>query len=323
GADLAYLFATTFMEADPLYLSDRDARRAGFERAPVHPLLVLNIALALGVENDSEQALAHLGYYDVRFHQPVYPGATLRSATRVLEVRERGEDEPGVVRVETRAVEDGDGPVLTYERAILVPRRPPGSPSRWSSPAPSGSVGTVTAVSWRPLPGPDWPGPPDFSPGDIVLHVLGRTITKEHMEWSYRLGNTHPLHFDRHFTAALKGPLGGEPVVYGGLVFAWTAGLASRDLAFGALWDLGYDQGYHTAPVRAGDTLYAASRVEEVKASAEGTILTATLVGLRDLPPGEAWQRHGQGLFDQEQGKGREERIAEKCFETRRRLLFK
>ncbi|MCB1708060.1 MAG: MaoC family dehydratase, partial [Halioglobus sp.] len=41
--------------------------------------------MSLGVQNDSEKAIANLGYYQVQFLRPVYPGDTLRAFTRVLE----------------------------------------------------------------------------------------------------------------------------------------------------------------------------------------------------------------------------------------------
>ena len=66
----------------------------------------------------------------------------------------------------------------------------------------------------------------DFAPGDIIVHANGRTITEEHMALTYAVGNSHPLHFDRVFSSALSGKMSGEPIVYGGLVFAWLEGLS-------------------------------------------------------------------------------------------------
>ena len=54
------------------------------------------------------------------------------------------------------------------------------------------------------------------------------------------------------YSAARSGAMSGEPIVYGGLVFAWLAGLASRDTSENALWDLGYTEGYHTQPTVGG-----------------------------------------------------------------------
>src|SRR5258708_4537986 len=77
-------FATTFMDANPLYLNDVYAREHGFDGIVVRALMALNLVLSMGVQNDSEKAIAHLGYYDVRFLTTVYPGDTIRSMTKVL-----------------------------------------------------------------------------------------------------------------------------------------------------------------------------------------------------------------------------------------------
>ena len=102
----------------------------------------------------------------------------------------------------------------------------------------------------------------DFKLGDIIVHPNGRTVTDEHMAWSDRLGNTHPLHYDRDYSNARSGAMSGEPIpsMAGWCLRGWKD-LASRDTSENALWDLGYTEGYHTQPVVSGDTLYAISRV--------------------------------------------------------------
>jgi 2-methylfumaryl-CoA hydratase len=87
--------------------------------------------------------------------------------------------------------------------------------------------------------------------------------------WTYLVGNTHPLHFDRVYSTGLSGKMSGEPIVYGGLVFAWLEGLASRDVSENALWELGFTEGYHTQPAVSGDTVAALSRVVATEAPAE------------------------------------------------------
>src|SRR3990167_6081106 len=96
-------FATTFMETNPLYLNEEFAKAHGFKDLVVSPLMVMNIALSLGVQNDSEKAIANLGYYNVCFVKPVYPGDTLRSLTKVLD-RKAKEGKPGIVTIRTLAV---------------------------------------------------------------------------------------------------------------------------------------------------------------------------------------------------------------------------
>jgi len=336
----AQTFATTFMQANPLYLNESYARAHGFQGLPLSPLMVLNVALSLGVQNDSEKAIAHLGYYNVEFPRPAYGGDTLTSETTVLSRRFRGTDgegrpRPGIVRVRTEGLNQRGETVVRYERAILIPAQqaPPAAGDgeqkvrvEEASPQPHPlSLPLTRPEILAPRTGDDtcFEG---FSDGEIIVHANGRTVTDEHLAWAYRLGNTHPLHYDRVYCAGRTGPLSGEPVVYGGLVFAWLEGLASRDTGENALWDLGYTEGYHTQPVATGDTLYPLSRVlrKEPAAPELGAgIVTLQLVGVKNLSGEDALARYGAALFEKELDKPREERLPEKVFEIERRLLVK
>ena len=159
------------------------------------------------------------------------------------------------------------------------------------------------------------------------MHSNGRTVTDEHMAWSYRLGNTHPLHFDTIYSHAQAAPMGGAPVVYGGLVFSWVAGLASRDTTENAVWDLGYTQGYHTQPTRTGDTIFAISRVlsKEPCASDGMGIVQLQLIGLKNVPGAKSFAEHGMSLFIKENDKKRLglDKITHKIFEIERRILVR
>lgn len=334
----AQTFATTFMQANPLYLNEPYARAHGFSGLPLSPLMVLNVALSLGVQNDSEKAIAHLGYYNVEFPRPAYAGDTLSSETTVLSRRFRGVDgdgqpRPGIVRVRTRGYNRRGETVVCYERAILLPAEQAasaddegaqGTAPEETMPLPLSLPLTQTEVA-VPRTGKESYFEA-FSEAEIILHANGRTVTDEHLAWTYRLGNTHPLHYDRVYCAARTGPLSGQPIVYGGLVFAWLEGLASRDTSENALWDLGYTEGYHTQPVVAGDTLYAISRVlrtEEGPVELGGGIITLQLVGVKNVSAAEAFARYGEALFEKEQDKPHDRRLKEKVFEIERRLLVK
>ena len=123
-------FASTFMQANPLYLNQPYAQAHGFETMLVSPLMVLNLALSLGVQNDSEQAIAHLGYYDVVFPRPVYVGDTLRSETKVLSRRFRKNGKSGIVRVRTQAFNQRNQLVVSivYGRSAFRLARRAGKP---------------------------------------------------------------------------------------------------------------------------------------------------------------------------------------------------
>lgn len=118
------LFTTWSMNANPLYFNREYARSLGHVRCPASPLWVLNVVFGMTVEDLSEQALAHLGYWSVRFHRPVYPEQTLFAESTVLDKRlSESRDDRGIVHVRTEGrVEDGEV-ALSYERKILVKRK--------------------------------------------------------------------------------------------------------------------------------------------------------------------------------------------------------
>jgi 2-methylfumaryl-CoA hydratase len=329
-------FARVFMQCNPLYLNLEYARAHGFQDLPASPQMVFNVVLSLGVHNDSEKAIANLGYYNVQFLRPVYPGDTLRGYTKVMDRKARGEDKPGIVLIRTLGVNQHNQVVLQYERKIMVGYRGDRLPT---TPAPT----TPVEFPWVEHPVVDLPinaggypsqltGPntyfEDFSLGDLIVHTNGRTITDEHMAWTYLVGNTHPLHFDRVYSTGLSGKMSGEPIVYGGLVFAWLEGLASRDVSENALWELGFTEGYHTQPAVSGDTVAALSRVvatETLSNNDSAGIVTFQFIGVKNISAAAALETHGADLFIKENDKQKlsKEKISSKIFEIERRLLIK
>ena len=103
----------------------------------------------------------------------------------------------------------------------------------------------------------------DFTVGETIVHSRGRTISDgEHMMWTNFVLNTAQLHFNQKL--CIDSPdttFGGRRVVYGGIVFAFVAGLASEETEENAVCILSYDEGRHLNPVFAGDTLFAESTV--------------------------------------------------------------
>jgi len=329
-------FARVFMQCNPLYLNLEYAKAHGFPDLPASPQMVFNVVLSLGVHNDSEKAIANLGYYNVQFLRPVYPGDTLRGYTKVMDRKARGEDKPGIVLIRTLGVNQHNQVVLQYERKIMVGYRGDRLPT---TPAPT----TPVEFPWvehpvveLPLNAGGYPGQltgpntyfEDFSLGDLIVHANGRTITDEHMAWTYLVGNTHPLHFDRVYSTGLSGKMSGEPIVYGGLVFAWLEGLASRDVSENALWELGFTEGYHTQPAVSGDTVAALSRVvatETLPNTDAAGIVTFQFIGVKNISAADALQTYGADLFIKENDKQKlsKEKLSNKIFEIERRLLIK
>ena len=329
-------FSRVFMQCNPLYLNLEYAKAHGFPDLPASPQMVFNVVLSLGVHNDSEKAIANLGYYNVQFLRPVYSGDTLRGYTQVVDRKARGQDKPGIVLIRTLGVNQHNQVVLQYERKIMVDWRGDRLPT---TPAPT----TPVEFPWVEHPVVELPvnsgnypaqltGPntyfEDFALGDLIVHANGRTITDEHMALTYLVGNTHPLHFDRVYSTGLSGKMSGEPIVYGGLVFAWLEGLASRDVSENALWELGFTEGYHTQPAVSGDTVAALSRVvatETLPNTDTAGIVTFQFIGVKNISAAAALETYGADLFIKENDKQKlsKEKLSSKIFEIERRLLIK
>jgi len=99
----------------------------------------------------------------------------------------------------------------------------------------------------------------DFRVGDIYEHRPGKTVTEydNHLFTLLTL-NTHPLHFDAEFAAASEF---GRNLVVSTYTLALLIGMSVTDVSQKAVANLGMDEVKFTAPVFAGDTLYAESQV--------------------------------------------------------------
>ncbi len=105
----------------------------------------------------------------------------------------------------------------------------------------------------------------DFVVGDVYRHPLGRTITETDNVWFTALTmNTNQLHFNAHYAAQ---GIYRRALVVSPLTLAVVTGLSVSDVSQHAAANLGWDEVRMPAPVFVGDTLYAESRVEEIRES--------------------------------------------------------
>lgn len=322
------LFSASFQDATPTYASRSFAESLGFSGRPVHPLLLLNLGLSFSVHDVSEQAIAHLAYIDVRFPEPCYPGDTLTASSKVLGKKPSAKGDRGVVEVRTLLENQRGEVVCRFDRRALIR---------------AGSVRERPANAWPAAqqrePSDHFLPPPlrdgvrtparqagfsgffeDYAVGDVYFHSVGKTVgDSEHMSITQLCRNSHPIHFDEVYCK--DSSFAKTRVVYGGLVMSWVLSLQSRDMSGNALWDVGLDAGAHPNGTLAGDTLFAASRVEaKQELGPNAGIVTLRVVGTKNRPP-EALYGDGQ-LFVPELDKA-EGKIGEKVVEITRKLLVR
>ncbi|MEY3012789.1 MAG: hypothetical protein RIT45_1524 [Pseudomonadota bacterium] len=328
-------YMSSFIDATPLWSSDRAAHALGLGRRPVPPHLLLNLGLSFSVHDTSQQAIAHLAYVRVDFPKPLEIGGTIRGASRVVETKPSSSGDKGVVHVHTVLVDDDGHRVLDFERKALIR-----GGSLGSRPAVPGGVSTgdewLGALPSRPFtarlsevpPGRDLFRPPlfgcfeDFEPGAVFAHANGRTVgDSEHMRLSAICRNSHPLHWDNVYcqTESFKK----DRVVYGGLVLAWTLTQSSIDLGGHVLWEERWSDGAHPAPILAGDTIFAATQVLAVRPLSDHVgAVDLRVVGVKNARP-EALIAAGADLFTAERDKAREARTPEKVVEITRSVLVR
>jgi 2-methylfumaryl-CoA hydratase len=324
------LYYASFQDATPVYASNVAAREVGLARRPVHPLLLLNLGISFSVPDVSERAIAHLAYIDVRFPEPCHPGDTIRARSRVLGVRPVTSGNKAVVHVRTEVTNEHGAVVCAFERKALVrggknEDRPPSNVD--DTPMPEKDFARTPASIAERLAtlGPPRPGFAgyfdDVAVGDVFAHEVGRTVSDgEAMQLATLFRNSHPIHTDEK--ASEKQSFAKTRVVYGGLVLAWTLALASRDTAGNAIWDLGLDEGAHPSGVLAGDTIYAASRVEAKKELGPNAgSVTFRVVGVKNVPTA-ALLADGADLFTPELGKD-QDKVPAKVVEITRTLLIR
>ncbi|MFK7945794.1 MAG: MaoC family dehydratase [Paracoccaceae bacterium] len=118
----------------------------------------------------------------------------------------------------------------------------------------------------------------DFVPGDVYEHRPGRTITQsDNIQFSLMTMNRHPAHCDANYAKATEF---GQELVNSTFSLAVVTGLTVDDVSARAIANLGWDGIKLTAPVFVGDTLYARTKVLEVRRSksrpSQGIVRTYT-----------------------------------------------
>jgi len=250
------------------------AASVGLAPHPVEELIAFHIAFGKTVPDVSLNAVANLGYAELRFHRPVVPGDTLATSSEVIGLKQNSSGKTGVVYVRSTAVNQRDEVALDWVRWVMVHKRDQ------QAPAPEAVVPELAAaVSPQDLIVPEGldfssydfeaAGEPhrfdDYTVGEKIDHVDGVTLTDaEHMMATRLWQNTAKVHFN---TQARPD---GNRLVYGGHVISLARALSFNGLANAQLM-VAINAGAHTAPAFAGDTVYAWSEVlDKAETSAPG-----------------------------------------------------
>ena len=267
------------------------AQNLGYADSPVDDLLVFHIAFGKTVPDISYNAVANLGYADVRFLAPVYAGDTLRCETEIIGLRQNSNGKTGVVYVRSFALNQHDTTVLSWVRWVMVTKK------MGDAAAPVEVVPTMPkSVPAESLVAPEFLKPAglsaatgsekffdDYALNEVIDHPAGMTLDESDHTLATKLyQNTARVHFDLHH---MKDSRFGRRLVYGGHVIS-----VCRALSYDGLENVisiaAINGGSHVNPTFAGDTLYAKSVIVEKTALRQDLgALRVRLIGIKNTAP--------------------------------------
>lgn len=281
---------------NPLHCSAPFAHALGYENMPVDDLLAFHIAFGKTVPDISVNAVANLGYADVRFLQPIFVGDTLSTSSTVIGLKQNSNGKSGVVYVRSTSVNQNQQPVLSWVRWVMVHKQD------LNAPAPQTVVPELPAyVALENLHIPQqfsatgfemqatggnyyWE---DYQAGERINHPAGMTINDSDHSLATRLyQNNARLHFDNHM---MQSSAFGKRLVYGGIVISACRSLSYEGLE-NALTILAINGGTHANPCFAGDTIYSFTEVLdcwELPNRKDIGALRLRMVGIKNASPAD------------------------------------
>jgi len=264
GGDIS-LYIALYGDRRPLHSSAEFARALGYGRESVPDLLTFHLVFGKTVGEISLNAVANLGYADVRFIRPVFPGDTIHSETEVIGLREASSGKNGIVYVQTHGFNQHEQEVLRFKRWVLVNKRDtskttgikqvPKLPTEVLAgelPVPEDlDVSGFGTQQWATGGAAMWD---DYAVGERVHHIDGMTLDESDHTLATRLyQNTAKVHFNLH---AMKESRFGKRLVYGGHIISVAHALSFNGLQ-NVLAMAAWNSGAHANPSFAGDTIYA------------------------------------------------------------------
>jgi acyl dehydratase len=123
AADNAW-FTLLTLNTNPVHFDAAYAARTEFGKPLVNSCLTLAIVTGQSVSDLSQNAMANLGWDEVRMPHPVFEGDTIYARSEVLETREsKSRPQVGIVRVKTTGVNQDRTVVLEFQRTFMVYKR--------------------------------------------------------------------------------------------------------------------------------------------------------------------------------------------------------
>lgn len=291
--DVALYIALTGSR-NPVHCCAPFAHSLGYSTPPIDDLLAFHIAFGKTVPDISANAVANLGYADVRFLKPVFVGDTLHTTSKVIGLKQNSNGKTGIVWVRSTTINQQNAEVISWIRWVMVHKQD------FNQAAPETVIPTLpnhVEPENLKLPayvkGHDeisestggkyfWD---DYSIGERINHTQGATINASEHTLATRLyQNNARLHFDDYMMQKTDH---GERLVYGGIVISLCRAISYEGFE-NALNILAINAGSHANPSYANDTIYCATEVIDcftLPGRTDMGALRLKMIGIKNMTP--------------------------------------
>ena len=240
------------------YCSSEFAKEIGFKGFPLEDLLVFHTVFGKTVPDISLNAIANLGYAEVKFLRPVFPNDTIFSESEVIGLKENSNKKTGIVYVRTRGFNQNRELVLEFIRWVMLKKKvtkilkiKPIIPDykHWLE---GSEVPIFDGLSFESF-NYNFSGEKytlkDYVIGEKIVHAGSVTLDEtEHILATRLWQNTSKVHFDINQREDKRRLIYGGHIISMGRAFSFN-GLANAQVI------MAINSGSHTNPSFAGDTL--------------------------------------------------------------------
>ena len=117
-------FTCLTMNTNPIHFDAEYAAKTEFGRPLVNSCFTLALVTGQSVTDLTVNAVANLGWDEVKLPHPLFEGDTVRSKSEVLEAREsKSRPNVGIVRVRTTGMNQDGKTVIEFTRTFMIWKR--------------------------------------------------------------------------------------------------------------------------------------------------------------------------------------------------------
>ena len=117
-------FTLLTMNTHPLHFDKEYAKKSEFGQILVNSAFTVSLIVGMSVRDVSQNAIANLGWKEIRLPSPVFVGDTLYAESTVLEKREsKSRPHAGIVKVSTLGKKSDGTLVCDFERTMFIPKQ--------------------------------------------------------------------------------------------------------------------------------------------------------------------------------------------------------